>query len=165
MFMIETEAQQLETAIRIAVLAHQGQRDKSGQPYVLHVLRVMLNTSCSLAKQAAVLHDTVEDTSTTMSDLAQSGIASQALEAVRLLTHNDGSSYADYVCRLKPNPIAREVKLADLNDNYRLDRVAYRAEHAAQDALRIQKYILTRQYLCDELTEVEYRSRMQTIDG
>lgn len=165
MHMNERDAQQLETAIRIAVLAHQGQRDKSGQPYVLHVLRVMLSTHSSLAKQAAVLHDTVEDTSTTQSDLEQSGIASEALDAIRLLTHNDGSSYADYVCRLKPNPLAREVKLADLNDNYRLDRVAYRADHAADDARRIQKYILTRQYLCDEITEEEYRSRMLTIDG
>ena len=65
---------------------------------------------------------------------------------------------------MKRNPIAKMVKLADLNDNYRLDRVAYRAEQAEKDALRIQKYILTRQFLYDELTESSYRDRMVPLE-
>ncbi len=73
-------------------------------------------------------------------------------------------SYAEYVCRLKSNDIAKRVKLADLNDNYRLDRVAYRAAHAQEDARRIQKYILTSQYLVDQIDESEYRSRMHELE-
>ena len=43
----------LERAIALAVKSHQGQRDKAGQPYVLHVLRVMHAVSDPIAKQAA----------------------------------------------------------------------------------------------------------------
>lgn len=159
------DADALESAIQVAMQAHQGQRDKSGQPYILHVLRVMLGVQGPLAQQAGVLHDTVEDTTTSFEDLLQAGVSPEAVEAVRLLTHDDSMGYAEYVCRLKGNSIARSVKLSDLNDNYRLDRVAYRAEHAEKDAARIQKYILTRQFLCDEIDEANYRNRMTGFES
>ena len=52
----------VEKAISIAVNAHAGTLDKSGQPYILHPLRVMLAQQNNLTRIAAVLHDAVEDT-------------------------------------------------------------------------------------------------------
>ncbi len=158
------EANALETAIQIATQSHRGQRDKAGHPYILHLLRVMQAVSGSDAQQAGILHDCVEDTATSLEDLRAMGVSSKALEAIELLTHGPEVSYAEYVCRLKSNDIAKRVKLADLNDNYRLDRVAYRAAHAQEDARRIQKYILTSQYLVDQIEESEYRSRMHELE-
>ncbi len=154
----------VEAAIEIAVRAHRGQVDKGGQPYVLHPLRLMFAVGGPIAQQAAVLHDVVEDTPTTFQDIEDAGVSLEAIEALRLLTHDLKESYADYIVRLKANAVAREVKLADLQDNYRLDRVAYRESSAEEDARRIQKYILTRMYLADEIEEVEYRRRMLIID-
>ncbi len=58
----------LNQAIKIAVDAHSGQKDKAGQPYILHPLRVMLSIKGALAefvtdcRVVAVLHDVIEDT-------------------------------------------------------------------------------------------------------
>lgn len=160
-------ASQIEQAIKIAVGAHSGQRDKAGAAYILHVLRVMLTLSDPIAMQAAVLHDVVEDTPTTVEDLAHSGVHPKACEAVRLLTHDSQDShpvaYAEYVIRIGANTIAKAVKRADLHDNYRLDRVVLRSSHQAADLLRIQKYILSYQYLSDQITADEYRERMGSL--
>lgn len=158
------DAKRLETAIAIAVKAHAGQYDKSGFPYILHPLRVMGNLKGFVTQQAGVLHDVVEDTDVTIEDLIQAGISSDAIEAIRLLTHDRSMSYAEYVCRLKGNTIAREVKLADLFDNSRVDRVMYRPEFAEVDSKRIQKYILTNHFLCDEIDEAAYRDRMKVLE-
>lgn len=155
----------VEKAIEIAVRFHRGQRDKSGEAYILHPLRMMLQTDDPLVQQAAVLHDVLEDTSATLQDLIDAGISSEAIEAVRLLTHRRELSYTDYVIALKPNPVARAAKLLDLRDNYRLDRVAFREGFEAEDSDRIQKYILTYRYLSDEIEETVYRSRMELLNS
>jgi len=64
----------------------------------------------------ALLHDTVEDTSVTLEDLAKE-FPREIVEAVRLLTHEEGVEYFDYVRSIKANPIAVKVKLADLRHN------------------------------------------------
>jgi len=158
---------QLERAITIAMKAHSGQRDKAGSAYVLHVLRVMLALEDPIAMQAGVLHDVVEDTPVTLEDLVSGGIHPAACEAVRLLTresqHSDPIQYAEYVIRISSNPIAKAVKLSDLHDNYRLDRVALRSSHQEEDLHRIQKYILSYQYLSDQIGVDEYRTRMSSL--
>ncbi|MCY2974155.1 MAG: GTP pyrophosphokinase [Planctomycetota bacterium] len=160
-------ASQIEQAIKIAVGAHSGQRDKAGAAYILHVLRVMLALDDPIAMQAAALHDVVEDTPTTVEDLLLGGVDPRACEAVRLLTHDSQDShpvlYAEYVIRISADPIAKAVKLSDLHDNYRLDRVAMRSLHQAADLLRIQKYILSYQYLSDQIAADEYRLRMSLL--
>ena len=51
----------LETAIQIAAEAHAGQKQKNGQPYILHPLRVMARVSTEEEQIVAVLHDVLED--------------------------------------------------------------------------------------------------------
>src|SRR5262245_21648512 len=150
----------LETAIRIATAAHAGQRDKEGLPYITHPLRVMARVQNLEAQAVAVLHDVVEDTSTTLDDLRRAGLPDHILDALRLVTHDKNEPYADYVIRCKASPIARAVKLADLEDNTRLDRTILRPDRIARDLARIHRYVLSYKFLTDGLTEAEYRELM-----
>jgi (p)ppGpp synthase/HD superfamily hydrolase len=128
----------LERAIAIALEAHHGQTDRYGAPYILHPLHVMIQMDTEPEMMAAVLHDVLEDSALTLEALRDEGFSAEVLEAVRLLTHDaTKSSYQEYVRRLKPNPIAVKVKLADLCHNMdvrRMDRVEER------DAVRLEKY-------------------------
>ncbi len=66
---------QIEEAFRVAARAHEGQFRKSGDPYITHPLSVATILAewhlDPQALMAALLHDTVEDTSTTSSEIAQ----------------------------------------------------------------------------------------------
>ena len=154
----------LERAIALAVESHRGQRDKAGLPYILHLLRVMHSVSDPVEKQAAVLHDYIEDVSGSVEELGRHGICEPAIQAIVLLTRPEQSSYCDYVIRLQFDPIARKVKIADLEDNYRIGRVVYRLGHQESDAKRMQKYALTNQFLARSIDESEYRSRMVGLE-
>jgi (p)ppGpp synthase/HD superfamily hydrolase len=156
------QQQQLEAAMSMAIAAHREQRDKSGAAYIEHLLSVMNGVDCPVSRQVAVLHDILEDTDTTREDLMSAGITEETITAVELLTKPDSVAYEDYVVRLKANPIARKVKFADLRDNYRIDRVAFREAHAEEDIQRIMKYILSFQYLSDQIDEATYRRRMKS---
>ena len=87
----------IEKAIFIAVQAHQGQKDKAGMPYVLHPLRLMLRQKSPETMIVAVLHDVVEDTDVSLDQLAGYGFSESVLEAIRLLTHEQGIAYMDYI--------------------------------------------------------------------
>ena len=150
----------VERAIALAINAHHGQRDKAGHPYVLHLLRVMEAVCDPIAKQAAVLHDYIEDVSGSVDALRQHGINELAIQAIVRLTRVEPCTYCDYIVALATDPVATQVKLADLEDNYRIGRVAYRAEYRDEDAKRIQKYALTYQFLLRSMDEQEYRLRM-----
>ncbi|MFM8174035.1 MAG: HD domain-containing protein, partial [Pirellulaceae bacterium] len=106
----------LERAVELATRRHAGQADKAGQPYLLHLLRVMHQVEGDIAKQAAVLHDVLEDTEATADELLQAGIDPQAVSVVQRLTRGKGDSYWEYVVRIAEDPIARQIKMADLND-------------------------------------------------
>jgi hypothetical protein len=147
--------------LQIAAKAHEGQRDKEGQPYILHPLRVMMAVEGEEAKVVAVLHDVVEDTSVTLDDLRQAGFTERVLAAVACVTHRKNEPYADYVVRCKGDDIARRVKLADLQDNTRLDRTILRPERLGHDLARVRRYLLSYKFLTDQLTEQQYRRLMQ----
>jgi (p)ppGpp synthase/HD superfamily hydrolase len=113
----------LGTTIDLMRRAHEGQIDKCGRPYYLHPLRVAMRLAhCSTAERhAALLHDVVEDTAVTMSDLRQLGYDEEVLELVDLLTRRkpDGESHNAYLERIvqSGNVKALRVKLADVYDN------------------------------------------------
>ena len=107
----------LDTALKIAVEAHTGQVDKVGQPYILHVLRVMSKVATPEEMMVAVLHDVVEDTDITINNLREFGFSDEVIDAVDVITKRDGDNYDNYLARVSANVIARQVKLADLEDN------------------------------------------------
>ena len=127
----------LQRAIEISVTAHKGQVRKDGSPYVLHPLRLMMSVNSADEKIVAVLHDVVEDTDITMQQLEDEGFSKQVLAALRLVTHDDGTSYENYITNIKGNPIARAVKLADLRDNTNVFEIP---KLSAKDLQRLEKY-------------------------
>jgi (p)ppGpp synthase/HD superfamily hydrolase len=152
----------LEKAIEMAARAHAGQRDRSGVAYVLHPLRVMLRQQSEEAMIVAVLHDTLEDTELTEDDLRRAGFSEYVLEAVRLVTHDKKKeSYADYVAKCAAHPLARAVKLADLEDNSRLDRAMLRVGMIDRDLKRIARYQLSYRFLTGGMNERQYREAMK----
>ncbi len=128
----------LEDAIALAVQAHRGQQDKAGQPYILHPLRVMFRVESEEERMVAILHDVVEDTPITLAELRERGFADRVVEAVDALTRRDGEAYDDFVARAAANPLARPVKLADLEDNMDLRRMSAFAD---KDSERMARYL------------------------
>jgi hypothetical protein len=112
------------------------------------------------AQIVAVLHDVVEDTKVTLDDLRRAGFSEEILAAVQCVTHRKEEPYAVYVIGCKHNPIARQVKLGDLADNWRLDRTILRPERLQPDLARIHRYVLSYKFLTDQISEQEYRSLM-----
>lgn len=128
----------LERAIAIATEAHTGQTDKAGAPYILHPLRVMRAQDSDDARIVAVLHDVVEDCpGWTFERLQAEGFSAAVIDALRMVTKIDGEPYEDFVKRAAGNPISRAVKLADLQDNMDMSRIANVTE---KDLERVDKY-------------------------
>jgi (p)ppGpp synthase/HD superfamily hydrolase len=128
----------LERAIEIAVTAHRGQVDKSGAPYILHPLRVMLGVKTDGERIVAVLHDVVEDCEEWPLDrLRGEGLPERLTTALESVTRNDGETYTEFIERSKSNAIGRRVKAADLRDNMDLSRIENPTE---QDHKRTEKY-------------------------
>ena len=132
-------AAQLAKAIRIAAEAHEGQRDKAGQPYVLHVLRVMFGCQSPEAQVAAALHDVVEDTDWTLDDLRHEGFSERVVAIVDALTRREGEEYFDFARRAAATPLGREVKRADLLDNMDIRRIAHPSDEDWERLLRYRK--------------------------
>lgn len=106
-----------------AIRAHAGQTDKGGRPYIEHVERVAAHVPFAY-EDAAWLHDVVEDTDATLDDLRSAAFTPRTVEAVDALTHRKGERNIDYYARVRGNPIARTVKLADIADNANVRRLA-----------------------------------------
>ncbi|MHC1684741.1 MAG: GTP pyrophosphokinase [Clostridiaceae bacterium] len=137
----------LEKAIIIATKAHSGQVDKAGESYVLHPIRVMLKLKSEDEKIVGVLHDVIEDTQVTYDDLRKEGFSEVIIEALKRVTKIDGEDYMDFVKRAKENQISSKVKLADLEDNMDINRIANPTE---KDYKRIEKYKKAKAFLLSE---------------
>lgn len=129
--------QLLEKAISIALSAHKGKTDKSGNPYILHPLRVMLDMATIDEKIVAVLHDVVEDSCITIQNLREENYSEEILNALTLLTKNENQSYDEYILEIKKNALAAKVKLADLRDNMDKKRLSNLTQ---KDTTRLKKY-------------------------
>ncbi len=129
----------LEKAISVALEAHKGATTRSGRPYILHPLHLMLQMDSEEEMITAVLHDVVEDSDITLDDLAAMGFSTAVIEALALLTHNkDNVSYEAYIEGIKSNPLAVRVKLADLTHNMNVRRLPNPLSQ--RDLERLQKY-------------------------
>lgn len=106
-----------EAALAFAVAAHAGQRDKAGQPFINHPMRVAAGFRTPLLATIAILHDVVEDTPHTIEELSERW-GSEVADAVDAHSRRDGETYPDYLERCMRNPLAHEVKRADVHDNF-----------------------------------------------
>lgn len=136
----------LEQAIELAALAHRGQVDKAGKPYILHPLRVMQHCAPDLdAMIVGVLHDTIEDTFVTEELLLEKGLPQRLVDAIHLLTRRPEDTYKEFIERLAPNRLARRVKIKDLEDNMSKERNP--PPVSEQVARRLLKYRRAHAYL------------------
>ena len=133
-----------DKALRIAIEAHKGQTDKSGRTYVMHPIRVAERCKDPRAKIVALLHDTIEDTNVTPESLLEDGFPEEIVEAVMGVTKRECEGYEVFVRRAARNPISKEVKMADLEDNMDIRRLEMLSdEHVA----RLRKYLKAWHYL------------------
>jgi (p)ppGpp synthase/HD superfamily hydrolase len=128
----------IEGAIEFALHAHAGQVDKGGAPYITHPLRVMAAVNGpEHVKIAAVLHDVVEDTDTTVGDI-DDHFGIRVAELVLLLTRVKGESDDEYYAEILTDPEAVAIKIADLEDNMDVTRLKV---VGPADADRLEKYV------------------------
>lgn len=134
----------LEKAVQIAVSAHKEQVDKSEQPYILHLIRVMDAGETEQEKICGILHDLVEDTDWTFEKLENEGFSEEIISALKCVTKQENEDYAAFIGRVKTNPLAIKVKLNDLRDNMDITRLFYITE---KDRERLNKYLKAYQEL------------------
>lgn len=132
----------LEDAIVLAAQAHRGQvyPSASGEPFILHPLRVMLRMESDVERIVAVLHDVIEDTACTFDTLRHAGYSERIISALDRLTHRDDETYEAYIERVKGDRLARRVKLADLAENLANSRRLAATSSSAELRERIARY-------------------------
>ena len=113
----------VEHALRVALQAHSGQRDKGGQPYILHPIRLMCQMTTAVERTVALLHDVVEDSACTLETLRAEGFSSTVVAAVDHLTRRDEETYQTFIERVQQSPLATQIKIADLVDNLDASRI------------------------------------------
>ncbi|MBF0417366.1 MAG: GTP pyrophosphokinase [Magnetococcales bacterium] len=128
----------LDRAIALAAEAHLGQLDKARQPYILHPLRLMMRLETDEERIIAVLHDVIEDCGVDLESLRALGFSDPVLETLDRLTHRPEESYDDYIGRIANHPLARRVKIVDLEDNMDVRRLP--PPLIEYDWARLQKY-------------------------
>ena len=125
----------LSNAFRLAVMAHQDQKDKAGDPYIYHVVRVadgVRRAGCEEWVQiVALLHDTVEDGHLSVESI-RTDFGNVVADTVEVLTRREDDQgrwphhdYEAYIKRVAANSAAVKVKLADLQDNLNRSRIPH----------------------------------------
>lgn len=139
----------LTTAIKIAATAFEKDLDKGGVPYIMHLLYVMHKVKHlgELAMICAILHDLVEDKESSgynFEYLRSQGFSEEVIVILQLLTHRPSTSYMDYIKALSVHPVARMIKLADLEHNTKVSRLKGLTK---KDFDRLEKYSIAYTYL------------------
>ncbi len=133
-------------ALKLCFEAHKDQVDKAGIPYVFHPFHLAEQMQDENTTVVALLHDVVEDTDYTVQDLKDMGFSSEIVNAVVVMTHKDEIPYMEYIKAIKSNPIATEVKKADLAHNSDLSRLDIIDDRAVE---RKEKYKEAINLLCE----------------
>ena len=136
-------------AMKIAYSAHHGQLDYNGIPYIFHPIHLAEQMEDEISCCAALLHDVAEDTDVTLEDLARE-FPEEVIRVLKLLTHEKGTDYFDYVRSIKADPIAVKVKLADLDHNSDQTRCVGSDLTEEQLAYWRQKYTRATKLLTEE---------------
>lgn len=118
----------LGEAIAFAACAHVGQRDKNGDPYILHPLRVMMAVREKGYPEtyavAAVLHDVVEDCEGYTLEQIRERFGETVARGVDAMTRRTdpktgewAETYNEYIERCLKSPIGMAIKECDVQDN------------------------------------------------
>lgn len=126
-------------ALKLLVAYQSEQKDKCGDSYILHPIRLALRLDNEIERAAALLHDIIEDTDCDYKTLKRHGITEEVIDIIKILTHKKEESYYDYISKIKSsnNTIAIKIKQLDLIDNMDLSRLNNITE---KDLKRIEKY-------------------------
>lgn len=142
----------LERAIRLAAKTHKGQIDRFGQPYILHVMRVMTRGRDTDERILGALHDVLERSALTITDLQMKEFPPQVVDALKYITRDPKERYDEYIARVCMNGLASRVKVHDLEDKLDLRNVGVltdadrRRRDKQKDALeRLRKLEAVRQ--------------------
>lgn len=135
----------IKKAYELANNLHRGQVDKSGQPYIDHLIEVANQMDSVEAVMVALLHDAMEDQGVTRRFLISQGFPDEVIEAITILTKTD-DDYMSYIQRIKQNDLARVVKIADMRHNSDLSRLKSVSE---KDIARKEKYLKSIELLQD----------------
>lgn len=110
-------------AFAIAHMAHAGQKDKAGAPYIEHPIHVAEQMDDEESTVVALLHDVMEDNHEfTAKTLLLYGIPAHMVDHVARLTRPPWGTYQEYIESLLVDPVAVKVKIADLEHNMDLSR-------------------------------------------
>lgn len=144
----------LSKAIEIATIAHSGQFDRGGNPYILHPLKLQhwLRCESELIQCIAVLHDVVEDTNVTVEEIREQ-FGDFVADSVNRLTKKEGQSYEEYLEGIMLDRAATIVKIADLRHNSDIRRLK---GVRPKDLERIQKYHESYLKLKESLEELSF---------
>ena len=142
--------EQLGLALKLALTAHWGQKDKGGMPYIMHVIHVADRCFTDSEKCVALLHDVIEDAHMSAESLREMGIADWVIDAVVTLTRKSNETYDEYITRVGKEKIPRVVKIEDLKHNIDIKRIKRPVQ---RDYDRIKMYKNALEYL----ESIEYR--------
>ena len=143
-----------------------GLKDKGGNDYVEHLLYVsehaytiakksgLPETQAANARLVGLMHDVLEDTECTYSDLFKVGLNGEQVRDVVTLTRRPGVSYKQYldvILSEHSSQVSRIVKMVDCYHNSQVDRLG--PSPTTDDIERCKKYKKRAQKLLDKLNE------------
>lgn len=128
-------------AFFLCVIKHWKQKDKAGKRYIWHPIHVMLNVEGYNEKIVALLHDIVEDTDVTVSDLKNLKFSKEVIEAVDVITKKKDQEYFSYLKLIKGNSTAKKVKIEDLKHNSDLKRLRFVTQKDMERVIKYKKAI------------------------
>lgn len=153
--------EQMMNALQLCKNAHRGQHQKRAHdpdgftniPYINHCINVATMTLCltmsPTAVQAALLHDVLEDTSTTAADLKKSGIDAQTIALIQKLSRKAEETRPQYMERV--GRMKGEAKILKCLDRYHNLLRAF----SMKDAVYLDRYI--------NEAEQYYRASFETV--
>ena len=142
-------------ALEIVTTLFDGDLDKGGMPYILHLMYVYKKVSNLDEKVVALLHDVIEDKKVTSDDLIEVGFPKKIVEDVEILTRVKPIDYNDYIENIINNGSieALHVKLADLENNMDITRIK---NPTVKDIERVEKrYMRAHTKIMNKLKELE----------
>ena len=158
----------VETAMVLAEVAHNRQKDKLKRPYREHVLAVgdALADFDDDIRIAGYLHDIAEDTPITRQALLEMGVTERAVDIIERVTkrlHEDPDDYQAGIRFIAEDHDATLVKIADNAHNSLPERVKALAEKWP-DKPPVTRYKDARPVLYAAVPEAEVRKILERIN-